>query len=85
MSTDGQNSEPSIRDRNVGSETKTNKELGGEYWTKSHDLHMKEDDLPTLENYAIGHNRATLDNRATLARLVERDVDGGEEPNIGGG
>ena len=57
------------------SETKTNKELGGEYWTKSHDLHMKEDDLPTLENYAIGHNRATLDNRATLARLVERDVD----------
>jgi hypothetical protein len=40
---------------------------------------MKEDDLPTLENYAIGHNRTTL------ARLVERDVDGGEEPNIGGG
>jgi len=61
------------------SETKTNKELGGEYWTKSHDLHMKEDDLPTLENYAIGHNRTTL------ARLVERDVDGGEEPNNGGG
>jgi hypothetical protein len=68
------------------SETKTNKELGGEYWTKSFDLHMKEDDLsPTSENYAIGHNRATLDNRATLARLVEIDVDGGEEPNIGGG
>jgi hypothetical protein len=61
------------------SETKTNKELGGEYWTKSHDLHMKEDELPTLENYAMEQNRATL------VRLVERDVDGGEEPNIGGG
>jgi hypothetical protein len=69
------------------SETKTNKELGGEYWTKSHDLHMKDEEMdsPTLENYPIGHNRATLDNRATLAILVERDVDGGEEPNIGGG
>jgi hypothetical protein len=68
------------------SETKTNKELGGEYWIKSYNLHMKEDDLsPTPENYAIGHNRATLDNRTTLASFVERDVDGGEEPNIGGG
>ena len=68
------------------SETKTNKELGGEYWTKSFDLHMKEDDLsPTSENYPIGLNRATLDNRATIASLVERDVDGGEEPNNGGG
>ena len=45
----------------------------------------EEMDSPTLENYPIGHNRATLDNRATLAILVERDVDGGEEPNIGGG
>jgi hypothetical protein len=46
---------------------------------------MKDEDSPTLENYAIGHNRATLDNRAAPAILVERDVDGGEEPNIGGG
>jgi hypothetical protein len=27
------------------SETKTNKELGGEYWTKSHDLHMKDEEM----------------------------------------
>jgi hypothetical protein len=27
------------------SETKTNKELGGEYWTKSHDLHMKDEKM----------------------------------------
>jgi len=55
------------------SETKTNKELGGEYWTKSFDLHMKEADSPTSENYAIGHNRATLAGRVRDEILVTID------------
>ena len=34
-----------IKNIYTSSETKTNKELGGEYWAQSHDLHMKEDEL----------------------------------------
>jgi hypothetical protein len=65
-----------IKKMYTSSETKTNKELGGEYWTKSHDLHMKDNEIespmPTMEN-------------ATLTRLVERDVNVEEEPNTDGG
>jgi hypothetical protein len=62
-----------IKKMHSSSETKTNKELGGEYWTKSFDLHMKEDDSPTSENYAIGHNRATLAGRVRDEILVTID------------
>jgi hypothetical protein len=62
-----------IKKMHSSSETKTNKELGGEYWTKSFDLHMKKDDSPTSENYAIGHNRATLAGRVRDEILVTID------------
>jgi hypothetical protein len=62
-----------IKKMHSSSETKTNKELGGEYWTKSFDLHMKEADSPTSENYAIGHNRATLAGRVRDEILVTID------------
>jgi hypothetical protein len=62
-----------IKKMHSSSETKTNKELGGEYWIKSYNLHMKEDDSPTSENYAIGHNRATLAGRVRDEILVTID------------
>ena len=37
-----------IKNIYTSSETKTNKELGGEYWVQSHDLHMKEDELSPI-------------------------------------
>jgi hypothetical protein len=62
-----------IKKMHSSSETKTNKELGGEYWTKSFDLHMNKDDSPTSENYAILHNRATLAGRVRDEILVTID------------
>jgi len=38
-----------IKKMYLSSETKTNKELGGEYWVQSHDLHMKEDEVLNSE------------------------------------
>ena len=37
-----------IKNIYTSSETKTNKELGGEYWVQSYDLHMKEDEVAPM-------------------------------------
>ena len=78
-----------IKNIYTSSETKTNKELGGEYWVQSHDLHMKEDELaPPIDD---GPNRAVVNRRVrnmdtiTLDEDFEQQFDLNEPMEYGGG
>ena len=78
-----------IKNIYTSSETKTNLQLGGEYWVQSHDLHMKEDELaPPIDD---GPNRAVVNRRVrnmdtiTLDEDFEQQFDLNEPMEYGGG
>ena len=54
-----------IKNIYTSSETKTNKELGGEYWVQSHDLHMKEDEVSPIP-LGDGHVNRRVRNEVTI-------------------
>ena len=54
-----------IKNIYTSSETKTNKELGGEYWVQSHDLHMKEDEQSPIP-LGDGHVNRRVRNEVTV-------------------
>ena len=54
-----------IKNIYTSSETKTNKELGGEYWVQSHDLHMKEDEQSPIP-LGDGHVNRRVRNEVTI-------------------
>ena len=54
-----------IKNIYTSSETKTNKELGGEYWVQSHDLHMKEDEVSPIP-LGDGHVNRRVRNEVTV-------------------
>jgi hypothetical protein len=54
-----------IKNIYTSSETKTNKELGGEYWVQSHDLHMKEDAQSPIP-LGDGHVNRRVRNEVTV-------------------
>jgi hypothetical protein len=70
-------------------ETKTNKELGGEYWAQSHDLHMKEDEtepIPLGEGHPIRNvNRRVRDLVVTIDEPTNDQPDWSEYVEYGGG
>jgi hypothetical protein len=55
-----------IKNIYTSSETKTNKELGGEYWAQSYGLHMKEDELAPIPLGVVHVNRRVRDLVVTL-------------------
>ena len=54
-----------IKNIYTSSETKTNKELGGEYWTQSYGLHMKEDEQSPIP-LGDGHVNRRVRNEVTV-------------------
>ena len=54
-----------IKNIYTSSETKTNKELGGEYWTQSYGLHMKEDEQSPIP-LGDGHVNRRVRNEVTI-------------------
>jgi len=73
------------------SETKTNKELGGEYWTKSYDLHMKEDgelapqmEIPELPIRNV-NRRVRNEVLITIDEPINDQPDWSEYVEYGGG
>jgi hypothetical protein len=54
-----------IKNIYTSSETKTNKELGGEYWTQSYGLHMKEDEQSPIP-LGDGHVNRRVMNEVTI-------------------
>jgi hypothetical protein len=54
-----------IKNIYTSSETKTNLQLGGEYWVQSHDLHMKEDDMEPIP-LGDGHINRRVRNEVTV-------------------
>jgi hypothetical protein len=78
-----------IKNIYTSSETKTNKELGGEYWAQSHDLHMKEDEtepLPLGEGHPIRNvNRRVRDLVVTIDEPTNDQPDWSEYVEYGGG
>ena len=54
-----------IKNIYTSSETKTNLQLGGEYWVQSHDLHMKEDEQSPIP-LGDGHVNRRVRNEVTI-------------------
>ena len=54
-----------IKNIYTSSETKTNLQLGGEYWVQSHDLHMKEDEQSPIP-LGDGHVNRRVRNEVTV-------------------
>ena len=54
-----------IKNIYTSSETKTNLQLGGEYWVQSHDLHMKEDEVSPIP-LGDGHVNRRVRNEVTV-------------------
>ena len=54
-----------IKNIYTSSETKTNKELGGEYWAQSYGLHMKEDEQSPIP-LGDGHVNRRVRNEVTV-------------------
>jgi hypothetical protein len=67
-----------IKNIYTSSETKTNKELGGEYWTQSYGLHMKEDEQSPIP-LEDGPNRAVV-NRRVRDLVVTLDEPTNDQP-----
>jgi predicted transcriptional regulator len=76
-----------IKNIYTSSETKTNKELGGEYWAQSHDLHMKEDELEPipLEDRPMINRRVRNEVTVTIDEPVNDQPDWSEYVEYGGG
>ena len=75
-----------IKNIYTSSETKTNKELGGEYWTQSYGLHMKEDEQSPIP-LEDGPNRAVVNRRVRdlVVTLDEPTNDQTDWTEYGGG
>lgn len=78
-----------IKNIYTSSETKTNKELGGEYWVQSHDLHMKEDEMEPIllenEPNRTRVNRRVIDLAVTIDEPTNGQPDWSEYVEYGGG
>jgi hypothetical protein len=70
-----------VRKIYTSSETKTNKELGGEYWTKSYDLHMKDEEIdspiPPPRDYMVGAGMASVLTIEQDNEAIDWQMDGG--------
>ena len=74
-----------IKNIYTSSETKTNKELGGEYWTQSYGLHMKEDEQSPIPLGDRTVNRRVRDLVVTLDEPTNDQTDWTEYVEYGGG
>ena len=78
-----------IKNIYTSSETKTNLQLGGEYWVQSHDLHMKEDEQsPPIDDgpiLAVVNRRVRNMDTITLDEDFEQQFDLNEPMEYGGG
>ena len=75
-----------IKNIYTSSETKTNLQLGGEYWVQSHDLHMKEDELAPIP-LGDGHvnRRVRNEDTVTIDEPTNGQPDWSEYMEYGGG
>jgi hypothetical protein len=74
-----------IKNIYTSSETKTNKELGGEYWTQSYGLHMKEDEQSPIPLGDRNVVRRVRDLVVTLDEPTNDQTDWTEYVEYGGG
>jgi hypothetical protein len=74
-----------IKNIYTSSETKTNKELGGEYWTQSYGLHMKEEEQSPIPLGDRNVVRRVRDLVVTLDEPTNDQTDWTEYVEYGGG